>query len=401
PGGGTARRRAGARDARRRRNRGSAPPGREPRGGDRGPGPRYRDAHGAAGAVGGYPAGAPSRGGRARGGRARRRNTGGRGGRAPRAGGGRTRSRPRGARSPGRRRAQARARADRDSRSPARSRGAGRGRVAQTAGPAARRSARSGGRPGVAASGERAVAGGDRRGRAGERARGRRARRGDEAPRVPDDAAGRSRGRAPVAAAGRARDRPDGESDVSGIVRQGARELPHRVPDAVRRGRMRRATGQRSRAARERDRDSRGAPRQAHPAYSPALVGTGTVAPSGSRTSACHWVGRGNLKILLDCGAGALHRLAQFGLPWHQITHVVLSHFHPDHWGELPMLVYALKYTTVPARQEPFVILGPPGVVRLLKKLAEGYGPWLLDPGFPIGILDVQAGEPFPLDKDV
>src|SRR5207244_12919708 len=44
-----------------------------------------------------------------------------------------------------------------------------------------------------------------------------------------------------------------------------------------------------------------------------------------SRTSACHWVGRGNLKILLDCGAGALHRLAQFGLPWHQITHVVVS----------------------------------------------------------------------------
>src|SRR5947209_20238864 len=65
------------------------------------------------------------------------------------------------------------------------------------------------------------------------------------------------------------------------------------------------------------------------------------------------------------------------------------------------MLVYALKYTTEPPRQEPFVILGPPGVVRLLKKLADGYGPWLLDPGFPIGILDVQAGEPFPLDKDV
>src|SRR5206468_107091 len=122
-------------------------------------------------------------------------------------------------------------------------------------------------------------------------------------------------------------------------------------------------------------------------------VGTGTVAPSATRTSACHWVGRGNLKILLDCGAGALHHLAQFGLPWHQVTHVVLSHFHPDHWGELPMLVYALKYTTAPPRQEPLVILGPRGVVRLVKQLAEGYGPWLLDPGFPIGILDEQAGD--------
>ena len=130
-------------------------------------------------------------------------------------------------------------------------------------------------------------------------------------------------------------------------------------------------------------------------------VGTGTVAPSASRTSACHWVSRGSLKILLDCGAGALHRLAQFGLPWHDVTHVIVSHFHPDHWGELPMLVYALKYTTVPPRTDPLVVLGPPGVVRLVKKLAEGYGPWLLDPGFPIGILDVRDREPFPLDGDV
>src|SRR3989441_12477384 len=130
-------------------------------------------------------------------------------------------------------------------------------------------------------------------------------------------------------------------------------------------------------------------------------VGTGTVAPSAARTSACHWVSHGGLKILLDCGAGALHRLAEFGLPWHQVTHVGLSHFHPDHWGEVPMLVYALKYTTLPPRRDPLVILGPPGVVRLVKAVAEGYGPWLLDPGFPIGILDVRDGEPFPLDGEV
>src|SRR5256712_10101403 len=129
-------------------------------------------------------------------------------------------------------------------------------------------------------------------------------------------------------------------------------------------------------------------------------VGTGTVAPSATRTSACHWVSRGNLKILLDCGAGALHRLAQFGLPWQQVTHVILSHFHPDHWGELPMLVYALKYTTVPPRRESLVILGPRGVVRLVKKPAEGYGSWPLRPGFPIGILHAQNRQPFPPDAE-
>ena len=129
-------------------------------------------------------------------------------------------------------------------------------------------------------------------------------------------------------------------------------------------------------------------------------VGTGTVAPSATRTCACHWVARGDVRMLLDCGAGTLHRLAEFGLPWHQVSHVVLSHFHPDHWGELPMLVYALKYTTVPPRSEPLVILGPPGVVQHMRAVAEGFGSWLLDPGFPIGILDVRDGEPFPLGAD-
>lgn len=130
-------------------------------------------------------------------------------------------------------------------------------------------------------------------------------------------------------------------------------------------------------------------------------LGTGTVAPSARRTAACHYVERGDLRVLLDCGPGALHRCAAFGVPWTMITHVALSHFHPDHFAELPMLVYALKYTAVPARTEPLVILGPPGVVRLVKALAQGYGDWLLDPGFPIAILDVQPGEPFPLDAEV
>ena len=129
-------------------------------------------------------------------------------------------------------------------------------------------------------------------------------------------------------------------------------------------------------------------------------VGTGTVAPSPRRAAACHFVRRGGVRMLLDCGPGALHRLAEFELPWVEITHVALSHFHPDHFAELPMLVHALKYATVTARREPLVVLGPPGVVRLVKALAQGYGPWLLDPGFPILIMDVQPGEPFPLDAE-
>ena len=128
-------------------------------------------------------------------------------------------------------------------------------------------------------------------------------------------------------------------------------------------------------------------------------VGTGTFAPSATRTGPACWVERGDVRLLIDCGAGAIHRLAQFGLQWEKVSHVALTHFHPDHFGELPALVFALRHAT--KRTEPLVILGPAGTVRLLKGLADGFGDWLLDPGFPIGILDLQAGEPFPLSPDV
>jgi ribonuclease BN (tRNA processing enzyme) len=128
-------------------------------------------------------------------------------------------------------------------------------------------------------------------------------------------------------------------------------------------------------------------------------VGTGTVAPSATRTGPAHWVERGDVRLLMDCGAGATHRLAKCGLAWERVSHVALSHFHPDHFGELPALLFALRHAT--KREEPLVIVGPAGTVRLVKGLAEGFGDWLLDPGYPIGILDLQAGEPFPLSPDV
>ena len=77
------------------------------------------------------------------------------------------------------------------------------------------------------------------------------------------------------------------------------------------------------------------------------IVGTGTVAPSATRGSPSHWVERGGLRVLLDCGAGTMHALARFGLAWERTSHVVLTHFHPDHFGELPALLFALRHATV------------------------------------------------------
>jgi ribonuclease BN (tRNA processing enzyme) len=123
------------------------------------------------------------------------------------------------------------------------------------------------------------------------------------------------------------------------------------------------------------------------------VLGSGTVAPSAHRTAPAHWVHAGPVRLLLDCGAGALHRAAQFGVPWPEVTHVALTHFHPDHWGELPMLLFALKWGTLPPRSAGLVLIGPAGLRTRLTVLAGAMGDWVADPGYPLEIREIAPGE--------
>ena len=118
-------------------------------------------------------------------------------------------------------------------------------------------------------------------------------------------------------------------------------------------------------------------------------AGTGTAAPHPRRSSAAHWVEHGDLRLLMDCGAGALHRLAEFGLAWQRITHLAITHFHLDHVGELPAYVFALKYAAQPPRAEPLTILGPAGTNELLRRLAAAHGDFLTEPGFPLIVREI------------
>ncbi|MDV7402451.1 MBL fold metallo-hydrolase, partial [Arthrospira platensis SPKY1] len=90
----------------------------------------------------------------------------------------------------------------------------------------------------------------------------------------------------------------------------------------------------------------------------------------------------GDVTLLLDCGPGLTHRLAEQRLPWTAITHVALTHFHLDHVGELPALCYAFKYGQQPSRTAPLTIVGPPGTRDLVDRLAVAFGTWLHAPGY-------------------
>lgn len=129
-----------------------------------------------------------------------------------------------------------------------------------------------------------------------------------------------------------------------------------------------------------------------------SVVGCGTAAIDGERVCSGYWMSDGATHILFDCGPGVVHHLGRYGLPWPQLTHVALSHFHNDHTGDVPMLLFALQYGLRPARTAPLVVLGPPGTRARLAAMAAAFGEHVDEPSFPLEIREigeddvVQAG---------
>ena len=123
------------------------------------------------------------------------------------------------------------------------------------------------------------------------------------------------------------------------------------------------------------------------------VVGCGTVIPEADRGCSCYYLEHGDVRALLDCGPGAVQALARLTLPWERLTHLFLTHFHADHVGALPGLLFALRHGVNPARTvEPLQIVGPPGTRTLFRNLAEALGDFILEPGFPVSFDELVPG---------
>ena len=122
-------------------------------------------------------------------------------------------------------------------------------------------------------------------------------------------------------------------------------------------------------------------------------LGTGTISLPPARSCAGHLLEAGETRLLLDCGSGITRRLSEHRLPWQTITHVAITHFHIDHHGDLPSLVFAWKYGFLPPRTLPVEIIGPVGTAALLERLAAAYGEWLKGPGFPLTVREMEPDQ--------
>ena len=121
-------------------------------------------------------------------------------------------------------------------------------------------------------------------------------------------------------------------------------------------------------------------------------LGTGTVALTPTRVCAGHMIHAGDVSLLMDCGSGITHRLSAHVPRWREITHVAFTHFHTDHVGDFATLVFAWKYGSLPGRAAPLTVIGPAGITALLGRLADAFGSWLREPGFPMTVVELAPG---------
>lgn len=130
------------------------------------------------------------------------------------------------------------------------------------------------------------------------------------------------------------------------------------------------------------------------------ILGSGTGVPNGERNSAGYFVETADARVMLDCGAGTVHALARYALPWERMTHLFVSHFHVDHIGELAALFFAFRHGLSTVRNEPLTVMGPLGLDRVMTGLKQALGLNLFDTRFPIELRMLAPGERAGLGPD-
>jgi ribonuclease BN (tRNA processing enzyme) len=95
------------------------------------------------------------------------------------------------------------------------------------------------------------------------------------------------------------------------------------------------------------------------------FLGTGSAMPTGERHQTGFLLEAGGDRLLVDCGSGVLHRLAETEAGYEGVDTLLLTHHHIDHVSDFMPLLKA-KWL---AGSTSLVVAGPPGTRDLVDGL--------------------------------
>lgn len=102
------------------------------------------------------------------------------------------------------------------------------------------------------------------------------------------------------------------------------------------------------------------------------FIGTSDAFGAGGRRQSAILIRDPNGTLLVDCGTTTNTGLSAEGVRRNEIDCIVVSHFHADHFGGIPLFLLASLYED--QRRSPLVIAGPPGIETRVVELAAAMG---------------------------
>jgi len=119
------------------------------------------------------------------------------------------------------------------------------------------------------------------------------------------------------------------------------------------------------------------------------FLGTGSAMPTGGRMQSGLLLSSADRSLLVDCGSGVLHRLANTDVGYEAVSSLLLTHHHLDHVADLLPLIKARWL----AGEEHLEIVGPLGTKGLVDDLLSVYE--YLDGRIELRIREVTADQSF------
>lgn len=113
-------------------------------------------------------------------------------------------------------------------------------------------------------------------------------------------------------------------------------------------------------------------------------VGTSDAFGAGGRRQSAYLVRSGRGTVLVDCGQTTASGLAALGVSREEVDAILVSHFHADHFGGIPLFLLGALYAD--RRRRPLRVAGPPGIEARVRRAATALGHPLErhDLGFPL-----------------
>ena len=121
------------------------------------------------------------------------------------------------------------------------------------------------------------------------------------------------------------------------------------------------------------------------------ILGSGTLVPDGLRGPAGYAVESGGTTLLLDSGSGTLRRLAEAGIDYRGIDHLLYTHVHPDHTGDLVPFLLAQRATPGFRRTAPVRVFGPRGFDAFFARVRAAYGRWIEGEDYELRVRELHG----------